>query len=83
MERAFHEELEQTNRRGRLRRRDRQLVGALGLCRYLIIQQVIELGVGARMEKATGYRLRGLAGEETRSKVRASRPALLRGFPFR
>ena len=83
MERASFEELEQTGRRGRLRRKDRRLVGALGLCRYLTIQQVIELGVGARTEKATGFRLRGLAGEETRSKVRATRPALLRRFPFR
>jgi hypothetical protein len=39
--------------------------------------------VGAKTEKATEYRLRGLAGEETRSKVRASSPALLRCFPFR
>ena len=83
MERASPEELEQAGRRGRLRRKDRQLVSALGLCRYLTIGQVIELGVGAKTGKATGYRLRGLAGEETRSKVRASRPVLLRRFLFR
>src|SRR3974377_2483528 len=83
MERAAPEQVEQAGRRRALRGKDRQLVGALGLCRYLTIGQVIELGVGARTEKATGYRLRGLAGEETRSKVRASRPALLRCFPFR
>jgi len=77
------EELEQTGRRRRLRRKDRRLVGAHGLCRYLTIGQVIELGVGARTGKATGHRLRGLAGDETRSKVRASRSALSRGFPFR
>ncbi len=33
--------------RGRLRRKDQQLVGALGLWRYLSVRQVIELGVGA------------------------------------
>ena len=83
MERASPEQVEQVGRRRPLRRKDRQLVGALGLCRYLTIGQVMELGVGAKTGKATGYRLRGLAGEETRSKVRASRPALLRCFPFR
>lgn len=81
MERASPAELEQTGRRGRLRRKDRQLVGAPGLCRYMSIRQVIELGVGAKTGKATGYRLRGLAGEEIRSKVRAASPALLRAFP--
>jgi len=60
------EEVEQA---ARLRRKDRQLVGAPGLCRYLTIRQVVELGVGARTEKATGYRLRGLAGERARSKM--------------
>jgi hypothetical protein len=78
MERASPEQVEEAGRRRRLRRKDRQLVGALGLCRYLTIRQVIEVGVGAKTENATGYRVRGLAGEETRSKVRASRPALQR-----
>jgi hypothetical protein len=55
----------------------------LGLCRYLTIQQVMELGLGAKMEITTGHRLRGLAGEATRSKIRASSPPLLRRFPFR
>jgi hypothetical protein len=32
--------------------------------RYRTIQQVIELGVGAKTGKATGYGLRGLAGED-------------------
>ena len=56
-ERASPEQVEQAGRRRRLRRKDRQLVGALGLCRYLTIRQVIELGVGAKTGKATGYRV--------------------------
>ena len=71
MERAAPEQVEQAGRRRALRGKDRQLVGALGLCRYLIIRQVTELGVFAQTEKATGYRLRRLAGGKTRSKVRA------------
>ena len=66
-----------------LRQRDRLLLGVLGLCRYLTIPQVIELGLGAKTEITTGHRLRGLAGEATRSKIRASSPSLLRRFPFR
>ena len=56
MERASPEELEQTGRHRPLKRKDRQLAGALGLCRYLTIQQVISVrhdGEGA------GYGLRG------------------------
>jgi len=51
MERASPEQVEQTGRRRRLGRKDRQLVGALGLCRYLTIRQVIELGLGAKTGK--------------------------------
>ena len=58
-------------------------MAALGVSRYLTVQQVMALGLGARTEKATGYRLRGLAGEGTRSKVRAFHPPLLRDFRFR
>jgi hypothetical protein len=77
------EPVEQAGRRWALRGRDRQLVGALGPCRYLTIRQVIEPGVGAKTEKASGYKVRGLAGEETRSEVRVSRRGLLRCLPFR
>ena len=48
------EPVEQAGRRRALRGRDRLLVGALGLCRYLTIRQFIELGVGAKIEKRPG-----------------------------
>lgn len=83
MEPQSPEQLDQRSRCRALRRKDRLLLGVLGLARYLSAQQVIDLGLGARTQKATGYRLRGLAGEATRSKVRASRPAFLRRFSFR
>jgi len=70
-------------RAGRLKRRDRELVALLGMCRYLTAKQVVELGQGARTEKVAGYRLRGLAGEATSSKVRGFEPALLRPLRFR
>jgi hypothetical protein len=70
-------------RAGRLRQRDRDLVALLGICRYLTARQPVELGTGARTEKSATYKLRGLAGEATRAKVRPFEPALLRALAFR
>ncbi len=70
-------------RPGQLKQRDRDLVALLGICRYLTARQLVQLGSGARTEKAGTYRLRGLAGDATRAKVRPFEPALLRALPFR
>ena len=67
----------------RLQRRDRELVALLGVCRYLTVRQLVELGLGAKTVKAAEYRLRSLAGEATQSKVRPFKPALTRALPFR
>jgi len=58
--------------------------GALGLCRYLTIRQVIELGVGAKTEKATGYRLRGSAceGDKVRGASVEARALERLSLPF-
>jgi hypothetical protein len=78
---AGHAQLKR--RAGRLRQRNRDLVALLGVCRYLTARQLVELGTGARTEKSATYRLRGLAGEATRAKVRPFEPALLRALAFR
>jgi hypothetical protein len=67
----------------RLRQRDRELVGLIGVCRYLTAKQLVELQHGPKTKKAAEYTLRSLSGEATHSKVRAIEPALTRALPFR
>jgi hypothetical protein len=62
----------------RLQQRDRELLALLGVCRYLTLHQVVALGPEGGSEKATGQRLRRLAGEN-----RGFNPPLLRAVPYR
>jgi hypothetical protein len=66
----------------RLQRPDRELLGLLGVCRYLTASQVVALQPVGRTEKGAAQRLRRLSGDAP-SKGWPFSPALVRALPYR